>query len=404
MFTQYKKLLATPGGVKFSLAAVIARMPISMISLAILFVVVAETDSYALAGALTTFGALVVAIAAPLWSRAADQYGQSRILKITVPIHMVSLAAFLLLVQYGAAIWSWFLAVGVFESFVAGTGQMVRKRWINVLGNERKIIDTAYSYEALMDEFVFILGPVITTFVATAIAPPAGIIAAMIFMTVGTSAFVLQKKTEPLPHPREIGIKNKLLILQPTVQAIFLPLIFAGAFFASVGIVVVGYTDQYNLKSETGYLLAVWALGSAIAATINGGIKWKISEKVRFILFLLCLFTLSFPMYISAHFFPGNMVALGFALFINGLAIAPLLVAGSAVAERSVSPKQVTEVLAWVVSALNLGGALPGAIAGHIIDTQGAERAFLVPVVCMFFSVITLLAYIPIWRKKLLAI
>ncbi len=401
MLTDYRRLLAIPGGMRFSLAGVIARMPISMLTLAILFVVVAKTDSYALAGALTTFGALIVAIAAPLWSRAADQYGQSRILKITVPIHMISLAAFVLLLQYGAPIWSWFIAVGVFESFVAGTGQMVRKRWINLLGSERKMIDTAYSYEALMDECVFILGPIITTFVATTIAPPAGVVAAMVFMTVGTTAFVLQKKTEPLPHPREIGIKNKLLILRPTVQAIFLPLIFTGAFFASVTIVVLGYADEYHRKSESGYLLAVWALGSAVAAIINGGIKWKISEKVRFILFLLLLFVFSIPLFISAHFFPGNMVALGLALFINGLAISPLLIAGFAVADRSVSSKQVTEVLAWVVSALNLGGALPGAIVGHIIDTQGAERAFLVPVICMFFSVITLLAYLPVWRKKL---
>ena len=71
---------------------------------------------------------IVLAIATPLWSRVADQFGQNRVLSITVPIHVIALGAFVYLVKVDAPTWSWFAAAIVFESFVIGSGQMVRRR------------------------------------------------------------------------------------------------------------------------------------------------------------------------------------------------------------------------------------------------------------------------------------
>lgn len=50
MFSGYRTLMSTPGAMRFSIPGVIARMPISMDSLALIFIVVAVSDSYALAG------------------------------------------------------------------------------------------------------------------------------------------------------------------------------------------------------------------------------------------------------------------------------------------------------------------------------------------------------------------
>jgi predicted MFS family arabinose efflux permease len=91
---------------------------------------------------------------------------------------------------------------------------------------------------------------------------------------------------------------------------------------------------------------------------------------------------------------------LSIALFLNGLAIAPLLTAGLSLAERSVSSKRTTEVLAWAISALNLGGALPTAITGYIIDTFGSSVAFIIPLACMALSLLSFLPFIGLWRQK----
>lgn len=397
MIAPYINIYRTKGAFKFSLAAFIARMPISMMSIAIVFVIVAKTDSYALAGTFTAIGALMAALVAPFWSRAADRYGQSRILSIAVPIHIIALLGFLTVIRLDAPRWSWFILLIIFEGVFVGTGQMVRRRWSHVLNGDSKLMNTAYSVESLLDEIVFMVGPIITTLCAINVGPYAGVLAAAIFLSIGSILFIAQKGTEPMPHPKIKGVKHKNPIFTLEVQAIFLPFIFTGASFAAIGLIVVAYADQYGAKSQTGLLYAIWALGSLIAAFINGVQHWKISAKSRYIFFTIALAIFTLPLLLAAKLFPGNLLMLSIALFLNGIFIAPLIVAGYTAAENLVEENQVTETLAWILSGLILGGALPGAITGHIIDTTGAQTAFIVPVIAMGISILTLIFYFKVW-------
>lgn len=400
MLSSYKRLFAIPGGWRFSFAGFILRMPISMLYIAIVLFVVSETDSYALAGALSMFASVVLAIATPLWSRAADQFGQNRILSITAPIHIIFLGLFVYLVKSDAPTWSWFLAAMIFEGFVIGSGQMVRRRWIHAIGEDRKLIDTAYSFEAMVDEIIFTSGPVIATIFASMFFPAAAIFAAMGFLAVGAVLFLLQRKTEPPAHPKEVGDDRSLLIKDRFIRALFIPMMMVGAFFSSTGLVIVGYSDEYGVREYSGLFIAIWSLSSGISAFISGTIHWKLNEAKRFIRSLIALTLLTFPIFLSAQLFQGNLWIMAVVLFFNGLAIAPLLTAGLAVAERSVSEKRTTEVLAWAIAALNLGGAIPTALTGYIIDTYGPSVAFIIPVGCMAISLLSLLPYFSVWKKK----
>ena len=171
-------------------------------------------------------------------------------------------------------------------------------------------------------------------------------------------------------------------------------------FFSSSGLVIVGYADKFGVRDYSGFLIAIWSLGSGIAALISGTIVWRRSEKTRFLFFLISLLILTLPIYLVVHIFPGNHLAMSIALFFNGLAIAPMLTAGFTVAEKSVSEKRTTEVLAWTISALNLGGALPTALTGYIIDNYGVTVAFAIPVGCMLLSVLSLLPFANYWQGK----
>ena len=400
MLDAYRRLFAVPGGAKFSFSGFILRLPISMLYLAIVLFVVSETDSYALAGAISMVSSVVLSVATPLWSRVADQYGQNRVLSITVPVHVISLGAFVYLVKNDFPIWSWFLSAIIFEAFVIGSGQMVRRRWIHVIGEDRKLIDTAYSFEAFVDEVIFTTGPVIATLVASYFFPAASIFTAMGFIVVGALLFSSQRATQPPPHPKEPGDDHSLLIRDKFIQALFIPLMLCGSFFSATGLVIVGYLDEFGNRNNSGFYVAVWSLSSGISAFVSGSIHWKLNEARRFFNSTVALFILTIPIVISALFSPGNLWIFAAALFLNGLAIAPLLTAGFALAERSVSPKKTTEVLAWAISALNLGSALPTAITGYIIDTYGASVAFSIPLACMALSVLSFVPFIHLWKEK----
>ena len=400
MFNGYRQLFQVRGGLRFSASAFVLRLPISMMYLALALFIVDEKGSYALAGSLSMAASVVLAIATPLWSRAADQYGQSTILKITAPIHLLFLGLFVYLVKSGAPTWQWFLAALIFECFVIGAGQMVRRRWIYAVGDNRQLIDTAYSFEAFVDEIIFTTGPVIVAILAARFSPAVAIFVAMSSVAVGTLLFLRQKETEPPRHPREDGEDHSLLIRKQAIQALFIPMMLCGAFFSSTGLVIVGYADKFGVRDYSGFLIAIWSLGSGIAALVSGTITWKASEKTRFLFFLTLLFLLTLPIYLVVHLLPGNHAAMSIALFCNGIAIAPLLTAGFTVAEKSVSEKRTTEVLAWAISALNLGGALPTALTGYIIDNYGVTVAFAIPVGCMLISVLSLLPFANYWRGK----
>lgn len=86
MLTPYRKLFATPGGLVFSISGLIARLPIAMTFLSVTFIVLHETNSYTLAGAISTGAALANAAFSPLWSRKADQLGQAKVLRFTIPL------------------------------------------------------------------------------------------------------------------------------------------------------------------------------------------------------------------------------------------------------------------------------------------------------------------------------
>ena len=396
-------LFRLPGALRFSIPGLIARMPISMDSLALIFIVVAVSDSYAIAGALSATASVVIALATPHWSRVADRIGQSAMLVRVIPAKVFAFCVFTILVLNETPVWTWFVAIIITEAFSVNTGGLVRRRWLHVLSpdktttaedeQDRHLVNTAYSFEALMDEVVFILGPIIVTACATTIAPAAGIISGIIFLAVGVPLFVKQKDTEPPANPKREVDPHPAVIRNKRVQAVVLPTTLLGGFFGSIAIVTVAFAESRGQAGLSGVLLAVWAAGSAVAAIINGVVKWRLTSASRFLIFLFALTILSIPM-LFVHSIPWLAVA----LFFNGFAIAPLVINAYGVAEGAVPPDQITETLTWVVAGMPMGGAISSALSGQIIDRFGADIAYWVPLGFMIAACAATLPYFQTYK------
>ena len=404
MFSAYTTLFRTPGAMKFSISALIGRMPISMDSLALIFIVVAVSDSYALAGALSAVASIAISIANPFWSRLADRIGQRKMLLRVVPMKIIGLSLFIALVMNGAPVWTWFVSIILAELAAINTGGLVRRRWLHVLSPDKSttdedeadkhVVNTAYSYEALMDEVVFIVGPITATACATSIAPAAGLIAGMILMSIGLPLFAMQRATEPPPSPVRVKDPHPPVIGIPIVQAIALATTFTGGFFGAISITVVGFAESQGQKSYSGLLLGLWASGSAVMAIINGLIKWKTSYAGRFLIFLTALTIFSIP-----FVFVDSIFGLALALFFNGFAIAPLIVNAYGVVQEAVPSEQITESFTWVVAGMPLGGAISSALGGWVIDTYGAQSALWVPLGFMCAALLATLPYFRVYKQ-----
>ena len=396
MLTPYRKLFATPGGLAFSIPGLIARLPIAMTYLSVTFIVVHETDSYTLAGTISTGAALINAAFSPLWSRKADQLGQAKVLRFTIPPYIIFGLLFIYTITHDFPTIIWMALIFAAEAFLPNIGGLVRRRWLHTLEDKedgRELINTAYSFEALVDEIVFIIGPLVASAAAISIAPQAGLYFAFSFMSVGSGLYILQKKSEPPPHPIVKGDKRTAVLAIPQVQAVFLPYILLGAFFMSATLCTIAFADERGAKGSTGLLLAIWSAGSAVAAIINGAIKWKITDGQKFIYLIIAMFFATIPL-----LFTHSILVLGIVLFLNGFGVAPILISGYAMVEKSVPAAKVTETFAWILAGLQIGNALPGPLVGFMIDQYGADRSFLVPVIALLLAILSLLPYRKVWR------
>lgn len=375
LFKIYSELFATPGAKRIASAGFIARMPIAMDTIAIILFVHSVDKRYSIAGALTAVAALTTVISSPLWSKLADHMGQRFVLKIAVPIRIAAICTFVTLVKSGAPIWSWFLTIFIAESASVSIGSMTRRRWVHMIDSKNKdLLATSYTFESLLDEFIYILGPVITTAVVAAIAPVAGLILGVIFLVIGAPLIASHRPSDPGIEHRAVGEKLNSVMRNRKLQAIAIPLTIAGGSFSAVNICVVAFSDERGSKSVSGILLGIWAVGGAVSALINGAIRWKISHGTRYIAYLLGMTAISFT-------FPliDSLYLLAIALFAQGLCIAPLLPNGLPIVTQSVPASQMTQAITLATAGIPLTGALSSFLSGRVIDSYGASTGLWLP-------------------------
>ena len=91
MLSTYRRILSVPGAALFSATGLVARFPISMISLGIVLLVSTSTGSYALAGSVTASFLIASALFAVVQARLVDRLGQSRVLPPAIGVFAAGL-------------------------------------------------------------------------------------------------------------------------------------------------------------------------------------------------------------------------------------------------------------------------------------------------------------------------
>lgn len=375
MFKTYTELFKTPGAKRIASAGFIARMPVAMDSIAIILFVHSVESRYSIAGALTAVAAFTTVFSSPLWSKVADQRGQAFVLRIAIPIRISAIIGFVLLVKNGAPIWTWFLSIFIAECGSVSMGSMTRRRWVNLIDKKNKdLLSTSYAFESLLDEFVYIIGPIITTGIVAATEPVAGLLLGICFLVVGVPLIATHKNSDPAIEKPEFGEKIKSVTRNKKLQAVGIPLTIAGGCFSAVNISVVAFATEKSMASSAGLVLGAWAAGGAVSAIINGAIRWRISHGTRYLGYLI-------GMTVTAITFPfiSNLYLLAVALFLQGMCVGPLLPNGLPLVTNSVPASQMTHAITLVTSGIPLTGALSSFLSGRIIDSFGASAGLWLP-------------------------
>ena len=255
-------------------------------------------------------------------------------------------------------------------------GPLVRARWSAQLHGS-PLLRTAFAWESLVDESVFILGPPLATIVALQVNSSAALVLATILLIVGTLLLLTQRSTEPKPSGRQNATKGKSAILLPGVGGIALIFVMLGGIFGSFEVTTVAFTKEAGVPGAAGILLALYAVGSLLAGLIFGALALKATLLRQFMIAVaaLAVVTISLP-------FLGMIWQVAIGLFVAGIACSPVLISGMALVERIVPSARLTESMAWATSGLAVGIAVATPLAGVIIDNYGAQIAYWVTSGC----------------------
>lgn len=378
MLAAYRSVLVLPGALAFSATGLIARLEQSMLSLGSVLLVQHETGSYAIGGAVAATFGLSSAVLSPCEARLIDRYGQRRVLVLAAPLHALMVVGLVLAAVLAAPPVLLFLAAASTGATAMPVGGLVRARWALLVGGSRHL-HTAFTLESVLDEVVFIVGPIVVTLLATLVHPAFGLLLAAVTAVVGQILLAVQRRTEPpiAAATAEHRSRDRRPVLSMRGMVV-LALVFlaAGSVFGSAEVTVAAVARAEGAPAAAGLVLALWAVGSMLSGLVYGAVHWRSRAERRFRAVVVLFAVLTAPMLL-----PIGVPLLAVAFLLAGVAIAPVLATGSLLVESLVPQGRLTEGLAWTGTAISVTYALSSALAGLLIDGVGPNAGFVVPVV-----------------------
>ena len=318
-----------------------------------------------------------LAIAGPFLGRLADKHGQRR---AALPFVLLAVSAALVTVWLSAAmapVWTIFLAYAL-SSITPELGPMSRARWAHIFRDAPDRLHSAMSFEQVLDEASFVIGPVLAVLLATMWFPEAGLLGAVLLYGVGMVSFLLAGVTEPPVTSREHRPPG-LAIRHAGLLPVAVILVMTGVIFGANEVVAVAVADEAGRPRMSSVILAAFALGSTLAGIIFGAVTFRISQTRRLLYAALGMFVLEAPALVVGELW--DLWGLVLVMLVAGCATAPMLITAMSLSQHLVPRALMTEGMAIAVTGILIGISLGAALGGVAVDHVGAHAAYLVPVV-----------------------
>jgi MFS family permease len=363
----YPQLLGTPGAATLGFWGMVGRFPIAMRSISILILVSAVTGSLGNAGTLAAATLVSQGVAGPVLGRLADRLSQRRVLLTACMAHPVAITLLLTSVVLAAPLWLLIVGAVAVGCTSVSFSSFMRARWAALV--EHTMLRTAYALESMIDETIFLLGPLLVTVLVTAVGPAAGLLASGVLTTTGSIAVALHRRSEPASGPTPASGPVRAFAV-PGVRVLMVSYAGIGFLLGAVDVTMIAFAQEQLAPGLGGVFLSLTAMGGLTGGAVYGAVNWRRSEA-QLLLITTCLLTVgAVPLT-----FAGSSLAMAVLAAVAGIAIAPALIAGSTLLE-SLAPKgSLSEGFSWLNSAGALGIASGTAAGGRLAELGSSELA-----------------------------
>ncbi|MGY4992237.1 MFS transporter [Streptomyces sp. 900105245] len=382
----YRRIFDAPGSLAFSTAGFLARLPKSMQSVGVVAMLSAAHGHYALAGAVAATIALSTSVIGPQVSRLVDRFGQRRVMLTASGITVVAMTTLVLCVHLDAPAWTLFPSAAV-AGCMPSMSSLVRARWAHIYAGS-PMLHPAYSFESVLTQISFIVGPPLAAALSTTLFPEAGPALTTLLLAVGTVLLAAQRRTEPpLRAPRQRREATGSVLRSRGLGILVLTYVGVGAILGSLEVVTVAFADHLHHKALSGVVLGVYALGSCIAGLVFGTLTLRGPLSRRYLAGVVVMALSMLPL-----LFVTNLVFLAAALFVAGMLLSPTMITTTLLVQRIVPATRLTEGMTWTVTGLAVGAACGSAIASAVVERSGAPAGYEVTVIAALLAAATALS------------
>ena len=251
-----------PGVLRVVASQLVARFPFGMISIGFLIFVVKHTGSYAAAGAV--LGALSIgsALSGAFTARLLGNWGVRRVILGTAIICSVSITAMAFIPMGVPALIVLGLIAGAAYPPIQSAVRTLYPRLV-----PESELGPLYSIDASAQELIWIVGPVLVTFVSIQISDVLGVMLSVLFFMGGGIWFITTKQIRELDIPRNESRYGAVLRRPIVLVNSLVSITFIAAFSSAEAGVVAIFGDG---NSQSGWVLGIWALGSLIGGLVMG--------------------------------------------------------------------------------------------------------------------------------------
>ncbi|WP_419993570.1 MFS transporter [Streptomyces boninensis] len=383
----YVELLRTKHAARLLGGTLLGRLPNATAALAIVLFTRAEGGSYTLAGILSAVYGVGTAIGQPLLGRAVDLWGQPRVMLPAALLSGLGMGMFALVgIEPLPLAYVAMIIAGVFTPPLEGG---LRALWPSVVGRGPKV-HAAYALDAIAQEVMFALGPLLVTLLVAAWSEAAALLVINVAGVLGALSVVISRPSRRWrSEPREAHWLGALR--SPGLLVLLGCFFFVGIALGSIAVAAVAYGTEEGNDAAASYLLSALGFGALIGGLVYGARQWPGRAERRLLLLIGGLAAGYLPLALA----PG-VAAMTVLATVSGLFLAPALACSFVVVDRVAPSGTVTEAFSWLVTNFSVGAAIGTGVAGPAIEAGGAPGGFLVAGVGGIAALAVLLAAAPV--------
>jgi MFS family permease len=265
----YRRLFARPGVTSVAVAAVLTRLPTSMLGLSLLLSVLRVRGSYVDGGLVLTVHAISVAASAPVGGRLADRVNPRAALGGFLGVFLLAVVGVLACLLAAVPLGGLLAAVALLGAATPPAGAVIRANWPRLVDGDQ--LRTAFAFDGVLNELTYIAGPLAFSLLVLVVEPYVVLCLAGLSMLAGVLV-LLRAGTARVPRARgnlmgPLGTPRVLVVLVLGLLDAFLyGCLFVGSAAAA---------ERIGSPGLAGLLIAAMSVGAAVGGLGYGARSWR---------------------------------------------------------------------------------------------------------------------------------